>query len=140
MGAPEVFEGSAPAAPGPLTGYYGRPLLKQPVWTWEIPLYFFVGGAAGAAALIAEVAHWSGGRTRLVRDAHRVAAIGGALSPVLLISDLGRPARFLYMLRVLKPQSPMSVGVWIVLVFSNATMLVMATSAIIANMSSVLRE
>jgi len=32
------------------TGYYGIPLLKQPSWTWEIPLYFFVGGAAGAAA------------------------------------------------------------------------------------------
>ncbi|HMH08204.1 MAG TPA: hypothetical protein VK579_16135, partial [Terriglobales bacterium] len=28
----------------PETGYYGIPLLKQPSWTWEIPLYFFVGG------------------------------------------------------------------------------------------------
>jgi formate-dependent nitrite reductase membrane component NrfD len=105
---------------GAATGYYGRPLLKKPVWTWEIPLYFFVGGAAGAAALIAEVARWTGSSRRLVRDAQRLAAVGGLLSPVLLISDLGRPARFLYMLRVFKPQSPMSVGVWIVLVFSNA--------------------
>ena len=112
------------AAPVPIagaaTGYYGRPLLKKPVWTWEIPLYFFIGGAAGAAALIAETAHWTGSSRRLVRDAQRLAAVGGLLSPVLLISDLGRPARFLYMLRVFKPQSPMSVGVWIVLAFSNA--------------------
>ena len=30
--------------------YYGRPILKEPVWTWEIPVYFFFGGMAGAAA------------------------------------------------------------------------------------------
>jgi formate-dependent nitrite reductase membrane component NrfD len=120
MPARESSSAGTLPVPGPATGYYGRPLLKKPVWTWEIPLYFFVGGAAGAAALIAEVAHWTGSSQRLVRDAQRIAALGGLLSPVLLISDLGRPLRFLYMLRVLKPQSPMSVGVWIVLAFSNA--------------------
>ena len=36
--------------------YYDVPLLKAPVWTWEVPLYFFVGGAAGAAAIIGGVA------------------------------------------------------------------------------------
>ena len=92
------------------TGYYGLPLLKKPVWTWEIPTYFFIGGAAGAAALLAEIAHLFRGDERLVRDARRIAAAGGMLAPVLLISDLGRPERFLYMLRVIKPQSPMSVG------------------------------
>ena len=34
------------------TGYYGIPLLKRPSWTWEIPLYFFVGGAAGVRCAI----------------------------------------------------------------------------------------
>src|SRR3954471_1769282 len=32
------------------TGYYAIPLLKPPQWTWEVPVYFFIGGGAGAAA------------------------------------------------------------------------------------------
>src|SRR5262249_44843353 len=93
----------------PETGYYGIPLLKPPAWTWEVPLYFFVGGAAGAAAVIGAVADYSGANRKLVRDARWIAATGSVLSPVLLISDLGRPSRFLSMLRVFKPQSVMSV-------------------------------
>ena len=100
--------------------YYGVPHLKAPVWTWEIPAYFAVGGAAGAAAVIASAARMAGGRPDLVRDARWVAAIGAAASPPLLIADLGRPERFLAMLRVFKLQSPMSVGAWTLLAFSNA--------------------
>ena len=89
--------------------YRDAPLLKAPVWTWEIPLYFFVGGAAGAAAVIAAAAHFGGATLApLARDAKGIAAIGALISPLLLISDLGRPARFLNMLRVLKFRSPMS--------------------------------
>ena len=100
--------------------YYGAAPLKPPVWTWEIPAYFFVGGAAGAASLIAAVARSAGAGDALVRDARWVAAAGAALSPPLLISDLGRPERFLNMLRVFKLQSPMSVGAWTLVAFSNA--------------------
>src|SRR5712691_2788913 len=104
----------------PETGYYGLPLLKQPPWTWEIPLYFFAGGAAGAAAVMGAVADYTGADRKLVRDARWIAAAGAVISPALLIADLGRPARFLNMLRVFKPQSPMSVGVWTLLGFSGA--------------------
>jgi len=100
--------------------YYDYPALKPPVWTWEVPAYFFVGGAAGAAALIGAVARRTGGSDRLVRDARWIAAAGAALSPPLLISDLGRPERFLNMLRVFKLRSPMSVGAWTLVAFSNA--------------------
>jgi formate-dependent nitrite reductase membrane component NrfD len=101
--------------------YRDAPLLKPPVWTWEIPIYFFVGGAAGAAAIIGAAAQWSGGsHPALVRDARWIAAAGALLSPLLLISDLGRPARFLNMLRVFKLRSPMSVGAWTLAVFSGA--------------------
>jgi hypothetical protein len=100
-------------------GYYGIPLLKEPPWTWEIPLYFFVGGAAGAAAVIGAIAHYTGADRKLIRDARRIAVAGSLISPALLIADLGRPARFLAMLRVFKPQSPMSVGVWTLLGFST---------------------
>lgn len=101
--------------------YYDLPLLKKPVWTWEVPAYFFVGGAAGAAAVLAVAAQVGGGNEKIVRDARWIAAIGAAVSGPLLIADLGRPKRFLNMLRVFKPQSPMSVGAWTVAVFGAAT-------------------
>jgi formate-dependent nitrite reductase membrane component NrfD len=103
-----------------VSDYYGLPTLKRPVWTWEVPAYFFVGGAAGAAATIAAAARIAGGRPDLVRDARWIAAAGGLISPPLLIADLGRPERFLNMLRVFKVQSPMSVGAWTLVAFSNA--------------------
>jgi hypothetical protein len=101
-------------------GYYGQPMLKAPVWTWEVPAYFFVGGAAGAAAAVGAVAHAAGANPALVRDARWIAATGAIASPPLLISDLGRPERFLNMLRVFKLQSPMSVGAWTLAAFSTA--------------------
>jgi hypothetical protein len=105
----------------PENGYYQIPLLKEPAWTWEIPLYFFVGGAAGAAAVIGAIADYTGADRELVQHARWIAAAGSVISPALLISDLGRPERFLGMLRVFKPQSPMSVGVWTLLGFSTAS-------------------
>jgi len=102
----------------PETGYYGIPLLKEPAWTKEIPLYFFVGGAAGAAAVIGAIANYTGADRKLVRDARWIAAAGSVISPALLIADLGRPERFLAMMRVFKPQSAMSVGVWTLVGFS----------------------
>jgi len=102
------------------TGYYGIPLLKEPAWTWEIPLYFFVGGVAGSAAVVGAIANYTGADRKIVRDARWIAAAGSVLSPALLITDLGKPSRFLNMLRVFKPQSAMSVGVWTLLGFSTA--------------------
>ena len=106
----------------PEHGYYGLPVLKKPVWGWEIPAYLFVGGIAGPAAIIAAVAdRRDGGRGPLVRDAHWIAAAGGLASAALLTSDLGRPERFFNMLRVFKPQSPMSMGSWILMAFSTTS-------------------
>ncbi|PYT99807.1 MAG: polysulfide reductase [Acidobacteria bacterium] len=101
-------------------GYYGNPLLKPPVWTWQVPLYFFAGGVAGAAANIAFVAHALGRDPSLVRMALWIALSGAVASAPLLIADLGRPSRFLNMLRVFKLRSPMSVGAWTLAVFSSA--------------------
>lgn len=102
------------------TGYYGVPLLKAPAWTWEVPLYFFVGGVAGASAIVGSISRMTGAHPELVRDARALAAIGGTVSPALLIADLGMPSRFLHMLRVFKIQSPMSVGSWTLMVFSSS--------------------
>jgi formate-dependent nitrite reductase membrane component NrfD len=92
--------------------YYGRPVIKEPVWTPEIPVYFFTGGLGGASATLAFLAERTGNEV-LARRAW-IAALGGvAVSPALLISDLGRPTRFLHMLRMFKVTSPMSVGSWL---------------------------
>jgi Polysulphide reductase, NrfD len=102
---------SATSPPDALS-YYGRPILKEPVWKTEIPLYLFTGGLAGASDLLA-LGAWMSGNDRLRVSASSAAALGMAVSPYLLIKDLGRPLRFLNMLRVFKVTSPMSVGTWI---------------------------
>jgi hypothetical protein len=67
---------------------------------------------------VGAIANYTGAERKLVRDARWIAAAGTVLSPALLIADLGKPSRFLNMLRVFKPQSPMSVGVWTLVGFS----------------------
>ena len=95
--------------------YYDRPLLKEPVWHWAIPLYYYVGGAAGASLVMGAAGQLdrSGRLDRMMRRAHWAGIIGSAMSAGILIYDLGRPARFHHMLRVFRPTSPMNVGVWI---------------------------
>jgi hypothetical protein len=93
-----------------------RQVLKEPVWTPEIPLYFYVGGLAGASAGVGLLADET-----LARRAWGVALAGSLISPALLISDLGVPTRFLNMLRMFKVTSPMSVGSWVLSGFGAAT-------------------
>src|SRR5207237_9618018 len=95
--------------------YYDRPVLKEPVWIWAVPAYFYAGGTAGAAAALGAAAQLlDGDELRgLIRRCRTVAAAGTALGTALLIEDLGRPGRFLNMLRVFRPTSPLSVGSWI---------------------------
>jgi hypothetical protein len=103
--------------------YYGLPALKPPVWTWEVPLYFFIGGIAGVSSCIAFIAHLFGAQPALIRLALWIGLAGAAICPVLLIADLGRPSRFLNMLRVFKLKSPMSMGAWILVAFSGCAFL-----------------
>src|SRR5580698_4841074 len=86
--------------------YYGLPALKPPVWTWEVPLYFFIGGISGVSACIAFLAHVFRLDPAMIRVLLWVALGGAGICPVLLIADLGRPLRFLNMLRVFKLRSP----------------------------------
>jgi hypothetical protein len=101
------------------SGYYGQPIVKPPVWTWQIGLYLFVGGTAGMSGVIALASVLTGQSLDFVRAALGVAFTGALASPVLLIWDLGRPTRFPNMLRVFKWRSAMSIGVWTLLVFSG---------------------
>jgi Polysulphide reductase, NrfD len=95
--------------------YYDRPAVKEPTWIWTVPTYFVVGGAAGSAAVLGAAAQLVDrrGLGRLVARCRWIAAAGGALGTALLIADLGRPERFLHMLRVFRPSSPMNLGSWV---------------------------
>jgi hypothetical protein len=100
--------------------YYGRPVLKEPVWKAEIPIYFFTGGLGGASSVLSLVARVSG-HELLAQRSIQIASAADTVSPLLLISDLGRPERFMNMLRVFKVTSPMSVGSWILAYTSAAS-------------------
>jgi formate-dependent nitrite reductase membrane component NrfD len=111
---------TAPAAVSPeARSYYGRAVLKEPVWKWPIPAYFFCGGLAGASSLLAAVARVAGGRT-LAQRARLTALVALGASGGLLVKDLGRPGRFYNMLRVAKVTSPMSVGTWLLSAYGPA--------------------
>ena len=100
------------------SSYYGRPILKKPTWkNPDVALYLWAGGMAGSSALIAAIADATG-RPVLRRGGRLVAAGGAMAGTVALLHDLGRPARFLNMLRVIKPTSPLSVGSWILSPFA----------------------
>jgi hypothetical protein len=98
--------------PAETVSYHGQPVLKVPVWTVEVPIYFYFGGLAGASGGLAYLSGLRGEEV-LARRAWATALGALTVSPVLLISDLGRPGRFLNMLRMFKITSPMSVGSWI---------------------------
>lgn len=102
-----------------ISRYPTRRILQRVVWKEWIPTYFFLGGLAGASAVLAaasDIAGWS----LLARRLRVVALAAVALCPPPLILDLGRPERFLNMLRVFRPTSPMSVGTWILSAFGGA--------------------
>ena len=93
-------------------------MLKAPVWTWEVPLYFWTGGIASGSAFVALACDLAGDH-RSARIARLVSLGALAPSPPLLIMDLGRPERFFNMLRIFKTRSPMSMGAWALTLFGN---------------------
>jgi hypothetical protein len=106
--------------PAEFTSYYGKPVINSPVWSSpDIPGYLFLGGLAGGSALLGAGAQLTG-RPALATAAKTGAFGAGCLSTVALVHDLGRPERFLNMLRVVKVTSPMSIGSWLLAGFVPA--------------------
>ena len=95
------------------TSYYGRPVIKEPVWQApDVAGYLFLGGLAGASSVLA--AGSQPVRPPRAGPGGQGGALGAiSLSAVALVHDLGGRARFTNMLRVFKPSSPMSVGSWL---------------------------
>jgi formate-dependent nitrite reductase membrane component NrfD len=94
------------------------PIIHPPVWTWEIPLYFWFGGMAAGASFVAFACDVADDE-HSAAIARRVALAALIPCPPLLILDLGRPERFYNMLRIIKPRSPMSMGAWALTAFGN---------------------
>jgi formate-dependent nitrite reductase membrane component NrfD len=100
--------------------YYGIPPIKHAHWTWQIPVYFWIGGIGAGVHLFSTVAQLLGHEDRaLVRTSRYTVLFTMILSPVLLIWDLGRPERFYNMLRIVKLRSPMSTQSWSLFIFGN---------------------
>ena len=101
-------------------GYYDYPVVKRPVWTWEIPVYFWLGGIGGGAFVTSSLAQRFGSEedARSLADGFYLAAAALLPCTPLLIKDLGRPDRFHHMLRIFKPVSPMNLGAWTLAAFT----------------------
>jgi len=111
----------APAVPdAEFSSYYGQPVIKPIPWEWPIPAYLFTGGLAAGSGILGSGAALTG-RELLRRRSRIVAVVGTAASGGLLIADLGRPERFLNMMRTVKLTSPMSVGTWILSAYGAAS-------------------
>ncbi|WP_024874145.1 NrfD/PsrC family molybdoenzyme membrane anchor subunit [Saccharomonospora piscinae] len=110
--------GEQPVVPdADFTSYYGKPVLNGPVWKVpDVPGYLFLGGLAGGSSLLAAGYHATGHhRAATAAKVGALGSIGGSV--VALVHDLGRPSRFVNMLRVVKPTSPMSMGSWLLAVY-----------------------
>jgi formate-dependent nitrite reductase membrane component NrfD len=100
--------------------YYGIPPIKHAHWTWQIPVYFWIGGIGAGVHLFSTVAQLLGHEDRaLIRTSRYTVLLTMILSPILLIWDLGRPERFYNMLRIVKLRSPMSTQSWSLFLFGN---------------------
>jgi formate-dependent nitrite reductase membrane component NrfD len=110
--------------------YYGIPPIKHAHWTWQIPVYFWIGGIAAGVHLFSTIAQLLGHKDRaLVLTSRYTVLLTMILSPVLLIWDLGRPERFYNMLRIVKLRSPMSTQSWSLFIFGNLAGLIAARQA-----------
>ncbi|HEY7487650.1 MAG TPA: NrfD/PsrC family molybdoenzyme membrane anchor subunit [Streptosporangiaceae bacterium] len=128
--------GEQPMVPeAEFTSYYGRPVLNSPVWdARDVAGYFFFGGLAGASSALAAGADLTG-RPGLARGAKTGAVCAVGLAVAALVHDLGRPERFLNMLRVIKPSSPLSIGSWLLAGYGP-----LATGAALADLTGRFRR
>ncbi|HEU5383923.1 MAG TPA: NrfD/PsrC family molybdoenzyme membrane anchor subunit [Ktedonobacteraceae bacterium] len=117
--------------------YYDYPVLKEPFWGWEIIWYFFFGGLAAGCYIIASLAALFGSREdrATARTGYYLSLLALLPCPALLIKDLGRPDRFLNMLRMFKVKSPMSTGVrfWRLNLFARTLSLLSAILCLTAD-------
>jgi formate-dependent nitrite reductase membrane component NrfD len=122
--------GERPMVPdAKFSSYYGKPILNKPIWNAsDIAGYFYLGGLAGASSVLGLGAHITG-RTALAKSCKLGALAAISLGAVGLVHDLGKPSRFVNMLRVFKPTSPMNIGSWLLSGYGPAAGVAALTAA-----------
>jgi formate-dependent nitrite reductase membrane component NrfD len=132
QGEDSAYATAAPDGDGPMPEleHVQGPMMKPPVWTWEVPLYFWFGGMTSGASFVGLACDLAGDH-RSARVARAVALAAVLPCPVLLVLDLGRPLRFLNMLRIFKPRSPMSMGAWCLVSYSVGTTLAVGADLVL---------
>ena len=115
----EVAEGNRRMRRAEVSEIHG-PFIHAPLWSWEVASYFWLGGMASGSAFVA-LACDAAGDHRSAAIARKVALGAVASAPVLLVADLGRPERFMNMMRIFKPRSPMNMGAWCLVAFSGSS-------------------
>jgi protein NrfD len=105
--------------------YYGRASIKPAPWDPLVPIYVFLAGTAGGAAVVGAAARAGLGRdgTAIARNAHFLGLAGSLLGAPLLVADLKTPRRWYNMLRIFRPTSPMSIGSFVLTGFGGITAL-----------------
>src|SRR5919199_6659085 len=135
--SPQAHDGKVETSHHPRTDpqrekrdYYGIPPIKEHTWTWEIPVYFWLGGIGAGAHVVSTIARTLGYKDRAFLRASRYTTLGAMmLSPMPLILDPGRPERLYNMLRVVKWRSPMNMGSWALTVFDFLSGLIATSQA-----------
>ena len=124
------LEHNQPAISGGGMNYYDQPVLKPPDWGNQVIGYLWLGGIGAGAFVISTLATLRGGKDdrEIATLGYTISAVAMAGSAPLLISHLGRPDRFLHMLRVFKPSSPMNAGAWGMTALSGAAFAAAAAS------------
>lgn len=101
--------------------------MREPVWEYLIVNYLFLGGLSAGLFFVSALATW------LQEDGQPayplIARWGALLAPwpvslgsFLLIFDLGKPFRFWKLFTTFQWQSPMSIGSWLLVLFTLLTL------------------
>jgi Ni/Fe-hydrogenase subunit HybB-like protein len=101
--------------PTTVPGYAGRPITKAPNWHGPVTLDLLFNNLSTGLFLVTALGELVAPASfrPLASVAYPIALLFLIGDLVCLVLDLGDPARFHHMLRVWKPSSPMSLGVWV---------------------------
>lgn len=105
--------------------YHGRPALKPAGFDSRVAAYIALLGTAGAAQLLSLLADGddSDDVDGIVQDGRALGVAGSVVGAAVLMGHLKTPRRWYNMLRILRPQSPMSWGSWLLTGFGGTSFL-----------------
>ncbi|MEW6333682.1 MAG: NrfD/PsrC family molybdoenzyme membrane anchor subunit [Thermodesulfobacteriota bacterium] len=94
--------------------YYGIPPLKHSHYGLKTATGFFLQGIGSSAQMIATIGDLLDRETnrKLIRMGRMLSFLASPAGPLMFVAALHTPKRWYNMLRIFKPTSPMSIGIW----------------------------